>query len=1461
MLAAGIRNDELISETLSSLLIQSSYDNDSFRWSYFKPNSFLGFSAREDSIITTTEIFFTLKEYSTYLSTLCPVTYNDLLTSIEDFLLTELDNDNILNLNWVQDAALLTSVLRRYGIEDNEDNVAATITALENLCTGSYNYLTDPYLTALILNSLCESQRTAAIINTIGIVDNTITASLSTSSWNDAEFYYKPGFYDKFILFSSESNSPESLSVTSDIIPFPLKDGDLYGVLIDNKVWKEDSYVDNDSQVDVAVYNKDLNIYYRNLNGELTHLPGNISLKSTLSQGEAFYIAQKIYNLSDKKLENIIITTEIENENDSTTIDLLPNEIYNYYHILAIDNDTLLPDKIDLSSLPTSIDISIQVSVANDQNSSNNSTQTELFFIEFDCETISSYQLDKPENLDYEVIENNLIRLFWDAPLDSNVTGYYIKTEIYDNDTSYTKQQYTTIETSLNFNITRLPTVFYVHSIDVEGNISAQCENITINTDSFSDLDTNNPIASITYPTSNQIISSVKSSDDSDSYGFLSVLGTANAEKMFSHYKVELLYDNNTPVLQDIYEPDNKSAVNTGLLALIDLDNETIESGSYKIKLTSYDMADNNLSYTVPVTIYKWNKKLAYEGNNCSSPSFNSDATELMFSSTRHLVDKTTDGFVNNLWIDDDLDNDSSLLNKFTENYTNDLEPDWIADDKVLFSSYRTGSRNLVFKDNESEEKILNVVHDNEGNHNFSFEIISLVDEDGAQIYYPKSFYNADYISVTSTLSYILASDEEGEIVLIGLDNDSPFCLEQLTCSSNLSEDKKQFVLADKPKFGNLGTNNECKVLFEGYDIQLPDDYAEEDFYINCDIYTLDLSLDTQITEFELGYDDETDYSTDQPHTPNYLSGVGPYCAPDDSVAYSVEFYSASTNANGVLKCAIYLDNDGTPGLKLAETEAITGIITGWNTCDFSENVQIHDNESYWIVYLTNAYLNLRYKTDLDYSIKQFGFSSLDFPDQFQQTGLNIADSRKYCCYVACKSYTYDFLVDNSLENLTNTPKECEISPIWIGDNISPTIENLSILYISDKDITGIESSQWNIYFGDISSTLKGVPICNTSTNDGILDYLDLKSNKLAYEETLLNPVESSSAQTNSYVLGDDTIPTNGAIFFEAGQFICYGPYSAVTDGIAKDILFYIKALGNTDIRFAVYTDNDGYPYQKIEETASVSLQKMNEPDWIKFTLKTKIYLRQNEKYWLVEEHSAHNQITCYRKTSTERKIIGCYAPNGDTSVFPDEMLPQSGSRNEEYHLYMEYSSVPTGYLGTQSEYLTDSSSAENQLSAVGPYKASEDGEIEEIYVYLQDASNDSAEFKLAVYQDDGSNYPGDKISETETVTLALENEGWYKISFDEPYPVLSRGSSYWFVFNKQNTTYNLKSNSSDSDHKLYYFDYSYSNNLPDNYVQQATDDEETISSTNCGHSIYLIYRKIFDDKYYKKIWYLDLDD
>ncbi|RJP60402.1 MAG: hypothetical protein C4541_04050 [Candidatus Auribacter fodinae] len=1100
LLSAGYMNDEVIQKALSVLISHTSKDpessQDTYRWSTFHPalNGSV-WENREDSSIITAYVYETLKEHNDYLESLFPITYdsnfldfgstplptvseieeltNDGKTFLETQLATMLDNDSP-----IQEKAIVTSALRRYNstnatvngaISENEND---SISALESLIDNEGSCLSDPYLTGLILKSIYENSAPIPVISNISISQQCIDVDISTN-WNDICFYVKKRDELKFVSFDSKTNTTGSLTeIVSETIPFTLSDEDKYAVLVDNRVWQEAEYSSSGIK-DIAIYNKDLRLL--DCDGEI--IQNNAILSST--EAQTIYIQQKIHNLSKTIVGNITMSV---NSSQGSTLKLLPYARYSYSQIFTVPANT-----------KGSVNITVSADVSGDPDNDNNSAATILYIINTEFENESTnITLGAPTNLTYNVLNDNTIQLSWQAPLDQNVFGYQLAT--YDNDTQATEFFATTLQTSAKYTLTTVPETIRVYSLDNDSKRSLDCASLYITATKLENNDSTDPYVMISSPVTGHLISTIKDNDSGSSYKTLSVFGTVS-DDLFGSYQLKLIDSQSNEFPATI--PNSTIPVINGFLGSFDLDNESITSGTYTLQVTATDLANNSKTGSISIKIYKWDKNSIFEGNYCAAPSWNPDSVtepELVFCSTKLSSTSNDDDYTENLWKWDD-----GGLTQFTDTFVNDMEPAWFDNDSIVFASYRYGARNLVIQSSQSEN-IINVLYDLNFNHYFEDAEFTLLDAEGNQEYYQKSFYNPDCKKIGNT-KYIIASDELGELVMLVTQDYSTTGIEYYSLTLDLTDnDGKNFILADNPSI-YIDDDNKAKILFEGYTLELPKNYQEENYYINSDIYSLEFNPPPfNVSETQLGNSQIPSTSPNNFMADN-LFAFGPYTAQYDGIANQVKLYIARVDASSIVEIALYLDNDGDyPGEKLEQTYARTFATTSTastETFQFENDIEIHKDQTYWLVVHCNSNgIQTKWGSgDTRYWIS--GFSSL--PDEFPYT--NNTSPHRVTIYI---DYQTSLFV--SLHQVTDTQNESEKSPIHLSSSIK-SIFGVDIAYTSDKDLNDDGKYDSNIYFANSEILpLSGSPITNATTeSDGVLDGLDFKNSRLSYEETFIN--------------------------------------------------------------------------------------------------------------------------------------------------------------------------------------------------------------------------------------------------------------------------------------------------------------------------------------------------------------------
>lgn len=1088
LLAAGYRNDSVIASAFNSLVSHSSKDpndaTDSYIWSTCRPLESPWIPRKTSSVITAT-VYETLMEYANYLDTLSTAVSRASITSDCQEHIEETLSDTSETEPEIHEKAILNATLKRFEPTNQNLHIDALIALCEEDIAGDLYYLSDPYLTALILDAASEADDVLTITS-VTIDDSVCTANICTTAWKSAKFYYKPNTADHFVLFDIQSNTTTSDLVTSDKMPYVASCGDTYAVWVDNQVWKESNY-STSTVTDIAVYDKHIAIF----DNEGTIIPNNIILKNDCTSLE---IRQKIHNLGDAKItgKTVSVSTSLPTS-ENGTVNLQPFEITEY------------SSPLDISSASNGVvNITINVDVSGDDDTSNNMASTQLRIIDPASTTID-YQLLPPDDLKYRLLENNIIELYWEPPLNTDVFGYQIgyAPDILTATTFFAA----TRSTSITYPLTEESIIFRVYSFNANCQRSDDYAEITIDlsTNPLIQFDSTPPYVAINYPSDGQIISTVRE-NASEEYGNLVVYGTV-IDNTFDRYEVELVRDDGgTEITIDGIEPDDESPVTYGILAVFDLDTANIVSDAYTLRVNAYDLASNSSSESISINIYKWSKVLVKEGNACTSPTIKPNADqsvpELIYSSYQFSSTNDNDGYISNLW-QYTYDSTSPEYSQLTDTYTNDTEPDWITTNEVLFTSYRTGSRNLVIRNDAGttpKEQMINVLYDNNGFYMVDNESVDLLDADNEQVLFPKSFYNPDCF-VHDGSKHIVASDELGELVLI-----TDEVVDNLTLG--LQEvDGKTFLLADKPTFGHFDdTTNECIVFFEGYDIQLPENYETDSYYINSDIYSLKFTL-PEINSF--GTMDE--YQNLPTRDPNWLCAYGAYQPAENGILKSVSFYIEGVSG-GAMTAALYSDNNGIPGSCIAVTEQVSFYDTtdDWLELKFTKQIPLYANASYWVAHVHTGSVKTPYEsngTGENFKIYYTSHSAdLPFPELFP---VNLFFFQKYSIKI-----NYITPDEKELCKLTHTDNISETSPIWLGDNIEDSF-NVSIAYVSDKDINNDGIPEWNIYFAQITgldssspSLTHSTPITNAVLNDsdGIVYSLDFNNGILAYDEETYLP-------------------------------------------------------------------------------------------------------------------------------------------------------------------------------------------------------------------------------------------------------------------------------------------------------------------------------------------------------------------
>ncbi len=1114
LLVAGYRNDDLISNALGALLVHSSNDpdnestySDSYVWSTSKPMESPWIPRKTNTVITAT-VYETFMEYEDYLDDLLTAINENISTitgDCEDYLCDQL-TDTATN---VHEKTIIAAALKRF----DPDNDATLNTAIDNLITlceddnDGKHFLNDPYLTALILNAKAQPDSFVSVTN-IRIMLNPnffyfeASLSLDDAAWQSAKFFYKTDDSNRVVLYDSKTNTASSATISSGQLPYGLEDHDIVAAWIDNHVWAQINYSPFCIDYDLAVYDKDIKIY----DNEGNIIPNNILLKGAHTSVE---VRQKIHNLSGlKKLDRSICVDSTISDPSSDTVTLRPYETQVY------------SDVIDISSQSSGV-IDVTVTVASTISLFPHSSHSQFYIIDPDCDSVNS-ELSAPENLQFRLLENNTILLFWEPPLDANVVGYQIGYADTDNDTVFFAA---TLDTSVTFRLTDIPVEFRVFSVDASSRRSSAYDALIIDSTNnpLSDQDNTPPYVAITYPDNDQIISAVRT-DETDSFGSLIVSGSV-LDDMFDYYGVEL-DDNNGTIIKGI-EPDNESCVSYGVLAVFDLDNDNITSGEYTLRVTAQDLAGNNISENISITIYKWTKVLVHEGNGCSSPTVSPSSAQtdqqLIYSSYQFSSSSENDGYVSNLW-HYEYDSASPVNTQLTDTYTNDMEPDWFSDNKVLFTSYRTGVRNLVIRDNESTvtERMFNVLQTTDGTYQVEYETVDLIDEDNEQVLFPKSFYNPDCATIGNK-RYIVSSDELGELVLL-VDNDTETNVHELT--HDLQEnDGKTFLLADKPsiKITGIDPDYHINVLFEGYSIEPAQDYQNEDFYINSDVYVLECAIpEPPSSEVQqLIYDDTPTQSPNNNYIPDRLFAFGPFHCPASGYTSSIDLWIEPW-ANTNLKVAIYtnttVDNHDFPGdlVMVSAEKQLTQASVAWRTITFPQQELLRKNEYYWVVvnYTSTSGVYTYFSTS---STPKLFFIAHDystpFPNKYpSENGYSQVDLSAPMRIILDEVIPEP--INPKLKQLTDSKYESETSPVWLDDNTADTF-HVSLAYVSDKDCNNDGIPEWNVYFAQFDDTATQAPYLSLNTpitnavmndNDGIVYSLDFNNGTLAFDEEIYLP-------------------------------------------------------------------------------------------------------------------------------------------------------------------------------------------------------------------------------------------------------------------------------------------------------------------------------------------------------------------
>ena len=1085
LLQSGCRNDDVLKKALDILISYTNKttdltnSNDLFRWSTFHVNYYSStWRLRRDCSVVSAYVYDLLNEYYDYISTLFPIkdengtisvlTVNDIISSLQTFLLSTLpavgnDVDNY------QETAVVLSALIRHDVSDGKiDNALSSLEGVVSSIdpvNAAISDIPDPYLTSLIID--CFSEKNYCLLPTLDLTieNNCLKATLNTNGWNTCAFF-KYDFQNQRWILLDFSFCNSSTAVSSIPIPYMLKDGDKFKVCINNKHSQEYIY-QSQASCDIAVYNRNIEIY----NSENYLLN---SYYSANSPEPGLKISQKIYNLSD-----VHVNVDISYNTIQESIELKPLEIYEYTKEFNITQDDITAGSINFS-------ISVTPQGVTDINTDNNGSSATLYIV--NPGNTDTQTLAPPQNLDCEIITGNSVRLFWDAPPDSQVIGY--KVAKYIESTRFFFTDPITFETSFQFEADEGSTEIRVYSINSSGEISSEFASVSVN------IPVSN-LVTITDPLNNQIIRALKEGSE-DIYGSFFVYGSVIVNN-FSSYDVELLNANDDPVDTIIQIPNESLQVQDGVLAEIVLDYAAITSGKYKIRVTAYDVNEIELeSDTIDIKILKLYKNIVYTGNESSDPAFNNNTDQLVFSIKNY--DTLTGKYKKDLCLWDQ--NTPTLPAVLTaDSFTSDMEPAWYENERI-FTSYRTGTRNLVIENTlTAEETVLDLLVDVNGDYVCQNDGRSLFDENENQIYFRKSFYHPDYLTY-SGIKYIVASDEIGELVLIAIDSTGELTLTELTSDLTV-EDGKKFILADKPKFGTVDSSTGlCNILFEGYDIQLPLDYSQDDYYINSDIYTVAVCLSAPVRE--MGNKNDITYIYTAHSEWRVIYASGPYQPTDDGIVYKI--FSWMDRPNGT-KCVLYENVNGQnqPGQKIAETLVGQGS-NGWIEFVFDSPVQIQADKMYWIARGCGNSGDVTVKgtdSSTEGCCYLINSSTNTFPDLFPAATAYIWANREDGIYLEYEKTA----IEPSLTRFTDTQNESETSPVWLDSRFEFYLD-FNISFISDKDFDLNGEPDWSISFGLINGLDNASPVLSPESiyyifgvSNGIIENLDSKKSRLAYDE------------------------------------------------------------------------------------------------------------------------------------------------------------------------------------------------------------------------------------------------------------------------------------------------------------------------------------------------------------------------
>ncbi|MEW6536830.1 MAG: hypothetical protein AB1454_14565 [Candidatus Auribacterota bacterium] len=1072
-----------IAQDAFSILLASSNEDSgqNSRWSIFKPSSTAN---RVDSSVISSYVYDALKtlgkldcsDGDTIISLIDP--NSTVRNSVQTYLLTTLQEanktpDQTTNIiNHVQETAVIVSTLTKHAITDT--SVSERTAALANMLNSAGHYNSNPFLTALILDSMTATQNASVTISSLDVVNNELRATLSTSASVTAQFFIKKLNDELFQLLASQENTTSSNLVTTPI-PSDIQEGDILAVKINFQEWAEVVY-SPETNCDIAIYAKDIVVCESSPNDKELYSPyPNNTLIKQSGASQDIRVKLKIHNNSNFKIKNI---------SGSIQSSIFTNQVFTITEIMPLQDFILYSDPVTISSNDNST-ISVSIAVNDTQyteSDTGNNTASTTISIVVPQSSSPAIPLDAPLNANYQYISANAIKLFWDAPFDSEIIGYQIE------NASNSSELYTTIDTSCNISINSTPVTYNVYSMNDEGKRSQDYDSVTVI--AFEET------IEITYPVPNQELIALKSMDTdlSPSQGLsLIIEGTAT----YPYYKV-VLSKNSTLIDQS----DHKSTQYYGQLHTFDLSGTNITSGSYNVTLEAYDSVDGSVveSVNVPITIEKWEQKSIIRENTTASyeashPCWDDDASEVMFAYRRDKQSNSEiDVFWSNLWTWKKSDQSKTLLDTNVD-FTDESEPAWYNSSNVVYTSYETGAKNLIHSSVPTGTKnVISVFVDNDGN---------LVDENSG---YQKSFYNPDVVDKDTT-HYLVSSDERGELVLIVTNDYSEVDLYNLTLNMN-EEDNKDFTLADNPQIWK-SSDTQMNILFEGYKTEIPEEYENESYYINSDMYNLRINIPVKKETADFGV---TTSSGTNNYGTNYLYAAGPFTANLIGEISELQIYINSIVAEHTcnIQLALYSNStSNTPDQLLATTTQRileSGAYGQWISLPFSNACNMTLNQKYWVVlHFTAQYagsgtastvpMNLSDSTNNPSVSLYRKTSSTAFPESYPNDALVVNN----VCFLARSTISTPTNLAPSLTKLTDTKHVSEYSPVWL---IGYRTGTNMIGYVCDKDMNNDDNPNWNIHFAVFSSSgiSNDFALTNTSAT-GIYDQLNFRNNHMAFQE------------------------------------------------------------------------------------------------------------------------------------------------------------------------------------------------------------------------------------------------------------------------------------------------------------------------------------------------------------------------